>query len=76
MSRDPLVSVVIPTYNRAELVCQAIANVFQQTYSNFELIIVDDGSTDDTQSNLRQFGDEFASLPKPTLVLLSHAIAE
>jgi glycosyltransferase involved in cell wall biosynthesis len=57
MSRDPLVSVVIPTYNRAELVCQAVVNVFQQTYSNFELIIVDDGSTDDTQSRLRQFGE-------------------
>ncbi|HWO33294.1 MAG TPA: glycosyltransferase, partial [Candidatus Acidoferrum sp.] len=52
-----MVSVVIPTYNRAELVCQAIVNVFQQTYSNFELIIVDDGSTDDTQSRLRQFGE-------------------
>lgn len=47
---------MIPTYNRAELVCQAIANVFQQTYSNFELIVVDDGSTDETQSKLRQYG--------------------
>jgi glycosyltransferase involved in cell wall biosynthesis len=58
MSGNPLVSVVIPTYNRAELVCQAIANVFEQTYSNLELIVVDDGSTDETQSRLRQFGSQ------------------
>lgn len=57
MSKNPLVSVIIPTYNRAELVCQTIDNVFQQTYSNFELIVVDDGSTDDTQSRLRQYGN-------------------
>jgi glycosyltransferase involved in cell wall biosynthesis len=57
MSRRPLVSIVIPTYNRAELVCQTIENVFQQTYSNFELIVIDDGSTDQTQSRLRQYGD-------------------
>lgn len=54
---NPLVSVVIPTYNRAGLICQAIDNLFQQTYSNFELIVVDDGSTDDTQSKLRQYGN-------------------
>jgi glycosyltransferase involved in cell wall biosynthesis len=57
MSRDPLVSVVIPTYNRAGVICQTIDNVFEQTYRNFELIIVDDGSTDDTQCKLRQYGD-------------------
>jgi glycosyltransferase involved in cell wall biosynthesis len=54
--KNPLVSVVIPTYNRAELVCRAIDNVFQQTYSDIEIIVVDDGSTDDTQSRLRQYG--------------------
>jgi glycosyltransferase involved in cell wall biosynthesis len=47
MSKGPLVSIIIPTYNRAALVCQTIDNVFLQTYSNFELIVVDDGSTDD-----------------------------
>jgi glycosyltransferase involved in cell wall biosynthesis len=53
---DPLVSIVIPTYNRAGLICQTIDNIFQQTYSRFELIIVDDGSTDDTLARLRSYG--------------------
>ena len=57
MTSTPLVSVIIPTYNRAALLCQTIDNVFQQTYRNFELIVVDDGSTDETQSRLRQYGD-------------------
>jgi glycosyltransferase involved in cell wall biosynthesis len=54
---DPLGSVGIPTYNRAGVISQTIENIFQQTYRNFELIIVDDGSTDDTQAKLRQYGD-------------------
>ncbi len=57
MSGEPLVSVVIPTYNRAGLICQTIDNVLKQTYSNFELIIVDDGSKDDTLLRLRQYGN-------------------
>jgi len=39
------------------MICHTIDNIFQQTYSNFELIIVDDGSTDDTQATLRQYGN-------------------
>jgi glycosyltransferase involved in cell wall biosynthesis len=57
MNGNPLVSVVIPTYNRAGVVCETIDNVFQQTYRNFEIIVVDDGSTDDTLSKLRAYGD-------------------
>lgn len=57
MKSDPLVSVVIPTYNRAGIISRTIDNVFQQTYRNLELIIVDDGSTDDTPAKLRQFGE-------------------
>lgn len=57
MNRHSLVSVIIPTYNRAGVICQTVDNIFQQTYSNFELIIVDDGSTDDTQPKLREYGD-------------------
>ena len=53
----PLVSVVIPTYNRADEVCCAIDNAFTQTYPHIELIIVDDGSTDETQTRLKAYGD-------------------
>ena len=53
---DPLVSVVIPTYNRADLVAAAINSVLGQTYSNIEVIVVDDGSTDKTEEVLADFG--------------------
>ncbi len=62
MREDPLVSVIIPTYNRAELICETIENIFQQTYPNIELIIVDDGSTDNTQSVLRSYGNKIRSV--------------
>jgi glycosyltransferase involved in cell wall biosynthesis len=53
----PLVSVVIPAYNRAGIIGETIENVFEQTYSNIELIVVDDGSTDDTVQILKSYGD-------------------
>lgn len=50
------VSVVIPTYNRARLVAETIASVLSQTLAPHEVIVVDDGSTDDTPGVLAQFG--------------------
>jgi len=54
----PLVSVILPTYNRASLLPRAIKSVLDQTYKNFELIIVDDNSTDNTKKIVNDFKDE------------------
>ena len=51
------VSVIIPTYNRANLLDRAIQSVLNQTYQDFELIIVDDGSTDNTREVVGHFAD-------------------
>lgn len=54
---DPLVTVVIPTYNRAALLTCAIQSVLNQTYENLEIIVVDDASADDTQRIVESFAD-------------------
>lgn len=53
-----LISVIIPTFNRADLIGKSISSVLNQTYKNFELIIVDDGSTDNTFSVVKGFEDQ------------------
>ncbi len=52
----PRVSVIIPTYNRAALLCETLASVFAQTFQDYQVIVVDDGSTDDTPEQLRELG--------------------
>lgn len=59
--KNPLVSIVLPTWNRSHLLEQALAGIRRQTYQNFEIIVADDGSTDDTPrvmaSLLKKFND-------------------
>lgn len=54
----PRVSVIIPTYNRAQLINRAIQSVLDQTYQDFELVVVDDCSTDNTEDIVNSIADE------------------
>lgn len=54
---DPLISVIIPTYNRGWILRDAIESVLNQDYKHFELIVVDDGSTDNTSAILSEYGN-------------------
>jgi glycosyltransferase involved in cell wall biosynthesis len=58
----PKVSVIIPVYNRATVVAEAIASVLGQTFQDFELLAVDDGSTDDTWQQLQACGPRLRAL--------------
>lgn len=56
-------SVVIPTYNRADFLAEAVQSVFNQTYRPIELLIADDGSTDNTESVVKRFAEQAEDLP-------------
>ena len=60
---NPLVSIIMPTYNRQSIIKKAIDSVLTQTYSNFELIIIDDASEDDTVEYLKTNFDDERILP-------------
>lgn len=51
----PIVSVILPTYNRSSFIKETIVSILNQDYQYFELIIIDDGSTDDTYSVVKEF---------------------
>jgi glycosyltransferase involved in cell wall biosynthesis len=56
VSGDPTVSVVLPTYNRSATIRRAIDSALAQTYRSLEIIVIDDGSTDDTERVLQRHG--------------------
>ena len=57
MARHPLISVILPAYNADRYLTEAIKSILAQTYSNFELIILNDGSTDHTEQIILGFTD-------------------
>ncbi|MBD2293064.1 glycosyltransferase family 2 protein [Anabaena sphaerica FACHB-251] len=58
----PLVSVIITNYNYGRFLRQSIESVFQQTYRNFEIIVVDDGSTDNSRDIIESYGDRLIAV--------------
>ena len=62
---QPTISVIIPTYNRAGVLGRSIKSVLAQTYCDFELLVVDDGSTDNTDEVMKSFND-------PRICFLKH----
>ncbi len=68
MNKAPLISIIIPTYNRATLIAETLESVKLQTYTNWECIVVDDGSTDDTMErvlNICKEDERFSIVKRP-----------
>lgn len=55
---DGLVSIIMPAYNAEKYIAEAIESVLKQTYTNWELIITDDKSTDDTEKIIKKYQDQ------------------
>jgi glycosyltransferase involved in cell wall biosynthesis len=66
MTNRPLVSVIIPTYNRVDKISTAIESVYAQTYPNIQLIVSDDGSTDGTEAFIKE------NYPQIDYILIEH----
>jgi len=59
---SPLVSVIIPTHNQVRLVTRAVDSMLAQSFTDYEIIVVDDGSTDDTRAALSRYGERIVYL--------------
>ncbi|MEE8432314.1 MAG: glycosyltransferase [Candidatus Desulfatibia sp.] len=66
-SKNRKVSVIIPTYNRAAMLKEAVDSVLAQDYPNFELIVIDDGSTDSTPKILNTYQDDVTVIRRNNL---------
>ncbi|MDW8107637.1 MAG: glycosyltransferase [Armatimonadota bacterium] len=76
---SPRVSVLIPSYNHARFLPAALQSVFDQTYTDYEIVVVDDGSTDGSVELLRSYGDRirlFTQQNRGTYPTLNRCIAE
>lgn len=70
-SKDPVVSIIIPTYNRVDMLEKSIESVFSQTFTDWELIIIDDASTDETEERMTKLSEKesvvkYMRIPKIT----------
>ena len=61
----PKISVIIPTFNRAQKVIRAVDSVLKQSWQDFEIIVIDDGSTDNTNKVLSEYGSSIAYIRQP-----------
>ena len=62
MDKKPLVSVIMPAYNGEKYIGAAIESILNQTYDNFELVIIEDKSTDNTLKVIQEYNDSRISL--------------
>ena len=62
-----LVTIITPTYNRADLLPETIESILDQDYPFIEYLILDDGSTDDTQAVLKRYGDRIKTAHHPNM---------
>lgn len=60
ISRPPLVSIIVPCYNHAQYLRQRLDTIYQQTYQNFEVILLDDASTDNSVELLSEYADKYS----------------
>ncbi len=65
MNQMPNVSVIIPAYNVAPFIAETLESLFAQTYQDFEAILVNDGSTDDTEARIVPFRDKLTYISQP-----------
>lgn len=71
MKKQPLVSIIMPAYNSKRYICDAIESIIHQTYPNFEFIIVDDHSTDQTPRIIKKYAKHFSPIIQ-TVFLKNH----